>query len=170
MDKKSFSYQSVMQIGTSILTAIALLLIGFGVIADDRAPADPAPVSSGGIEAVTGFDDLDVVDDLNVGDDLTFWPGDVYPLGSETNDLALFSGQATVTGTLAVEAATHGLTSITSAFCTLNSAPGTGAGDPALCHVIRSGTTVTLTVLQDDFSTGATAPATIDYALVGAPD
>lgn len=169
MDKKNFSYQSVMQIGTSILTAIALLLIGFGVIADDRAP-DPAPVSSGGIEAVTGFDDLDVAGDLDVGDDVTFWAGDVYPLGSETNDLALFASEAIVTGSLVITAATHGLTSIESALCALDSAIGNDAGDPAICYSIRNGTTITLTVLQDDLSTEASNPATIDYILVGAPD
>ena len=155
-------------IGAPILTAIAILLLAFSFFTSEPAADEPV-IIGGATEGVSNFDDLAVSGDLDVGDDLTFWAGNVYPLGSETNDLAVYAATATFSGTLDVGAATHGLTSIVAAFCTLGQTPGTGAGAPAHCWTSVSALTATLTVEQDDWTTNATSAAVVEYLLIGAP-
>ena len=145
----------VVQIFTALGTAVALILLAFGYISD--APAGDNEATARG---VTNFDSITLSDDLIVGGSVT--------IDGDTVD-GLYAASTTVTGTLAVAAATHGLSAVTAAGCSLGESPGTGAGDGALCWVGVSGTTATITVEQDDWTTNATAGTVINYWIVGTP-
>lgn len=174
------------------LTAVAAAVVAIvGVIYSLQADF------SGGNEptarGVTNFDSLTLSDDLVVGDDTTltddatvggdltvtgaldvtgattFGSGSLYPLLINDSSEAIYAASGTITGTLVLTASTHGLASITAGFCTLGSTPATGAGDPALCWLGFSGTTFTVTVEQDDWTTNASVPATVNYAVIGTP-
>jgi hypothetical protein len=83
------------------------------------------------------------------------------------------SGQQLVTGTSLVTGtatASHGLTTVTFALCTLGEDPTGGAGDGAMCSVTVSANVVTLKVWQDDFVTAATETnVDVHWLAVGTP-
>ena len=93
--------------------------------------------------------------------------GGLYALGAAASGSELFCSTATFTGTSVITAATHGITTPAAVVATLTSAPGVDAGNPFMAHVIYSGSTITLTVVQDDTTAAATA-ATVDYCVFGA--
>jgi hypothetical protein len=152
--------ETVVQIFTAIGTAVALILLAFGYISP--AAGDNEAEARG----VTNFDSITLSEDLVVGDDVTI-TGALSVGGDDAE--AIYAASTTVTGTLAVAAATHGLSAITAAGCTLGATPSTSAGAPALCWVGVSGTTATITVEQDDWTTNATSPVTINYWIIGTP-
>jgi len=152
---------TVVQIFTAIGTAVALILLAFGYITDSGA-GDNQPEARG----VTNFDSITLSEDLVVGDDVTITGA--LSVGGDDVD-AIFAASTTVTGTLAVTSATHGLSAVTAAGCTLGATPSTASGGPALCWVGVSGTTATITVEQDDWTTNATSPVTINYWVIGTP-
>lgn len=138
---------------TAIGTVIALLLIGWSMVsgvADNPATA----------KGTTNFSDL-VVDSIVIDG--------IYPMLTDNASQAIYANSGIITGTLAVTAGTHGLTTINSAYCTLAESPGTEAGAGALCWVDVSGTTVTITVEQDDWTTNATVGIDVYYMIVGTP-
>lgn len=83
------------------------------------------------------------------------------------------AGQQLVTGTSLVTGtatASHGLTTVTFALCTLGQDPTAGAGDGALCTVTVSANVVTLKVWQDDFVTAASEQnVDVHWLVVGTP-
>lgn len=158
-EKPKLTTQGVIQIFTAIGTAVALILLAFGYI----SPADDNQAEARG---VTNFDSITLSEDLVVGDDVTI-AGDLS-VGGDTVE-ALYAASTTVTGTLAVTASTHSLSAITAAGCTLGATPSTASGGPALCWVGVSGTTATITVEQDDWTTNATSPVVINYWIIGTP-
>lgn len=158
-------------LAATVIGALALVLVAFGVLQPDTANQPEA-------RGVSNFDTLTaaVVNGttvnagaLDVTGSPTFGASNMYPLLTDTSSQGVYVGQTTFTGTLAVAAATHGLTSVTAAFCTLGQSPGTGAGAPALCWSGFTTTTVTFTVEQDDWTTNATSGAIVNYAIVGTP-
>lgn len=158
-EKPKLTTTAVVQIFTAIGTAVALVLLAFGFITEpDAAGGDNEATARG----TTNFDTIEA-DALIVGDD------SMYPLLSDDSSEAIYAASTTVTGTLAVAAGTHSLSAITAAGCTLGESPGTGAGDGALCWVGVSGTTATITVEQDDWTTDATEPTVINYWIIGTP-
>lgn len=157
---------------TTILAVLALWAIALSLLFGGLGLAAPnAPT----VRGVSNFDDITLADDLVVGDDadvggaLTFGANDLYPLGDTTDGQAVYAASSTVTGTLVITGSTHGLSSISSAQCTLNAPGGNSAGDPAVCNPIVSGTVVTVTIYQDDFATEATSGILTSYALIGSP-
>ncbi|MFZ1401125.1 MAG: hypothetical protein WAS33_29740 [Candidatus Promineifilaceae bacterium] len=144
----------VVQIFTAIGTAVALILLAFGLI------GEPAGDNEATARGVTNFDSITLSDDLVVGGSVT--------IDGDTVD-AIYADSATVTGTLAITASTHSLSAITAAGCSLGESPGTGAGDGALCWVGVSGTTATITVEQDDWTTNASSGTVINYWIIGTP-
>jgi hypothetical protein len=166
MKEKPTSSQ-IVQIFTAVGTAVALILLAFGLISGD--PATNQPEARG----VTNFDTVtaNVVNagSLDVTNSPTFGASNMYPLLTDTSSQGIYIGKTTFTGTLAVTAATHGLTAVTAAFCTLGQTPSTASGAPALCWSGYTTTTVTFTVEQDDWTTNATSGAIVNYAIVGTP-
>lgn len=154
-------------LAATVIGALALILVAFGVLQPDTAANQPEA------RGVSNFDTLtaDVVNAgaLDVTGSPTFGASNMYPLLTDTSSQGVYVGQTTFTGTLAVTAATHGLSAVTAAFCTLGQSPGTGAGAPALCWSGFTTTTVTFTVEQDDWTTNATSGAIVNYAIVGTP-
>lgn len=170
-EKPKLTYQGLIQIFTAIGTAVALVLLSLGYISDAGAPGDNEPTARG----VTNFDSLTLSDDLVVGDDATV-SGDLiiggsslYPLLINDSSEAIYVTQSTFTGTEVITTSTHGLSAITAAGCALGESPATGAGDGALCWVGWSGTTLTVTVEQDDWTTNATNSTIVDYWVAGTP-
>jgi len=157
-EKPKLTTSAVMQIFTAIGTAVALVLLAFGFITSDPAGGDNEATARG----TTNFDTIEA-DALIIGDD------SMYPLLSDDSSEAIYAASATITGTSAITASTHSLSAITAAGCTLGESPGTGAGDGALCWVGVSGTTATITVEQDDWTTDATAGTIINYWIIGTP-
>lgn len=155
-EKPKISYPAFIQAGSAVVTALALILALFGFIgpmaSDNQAEA----------RGVTNFDTVEV-DSLIVGG------SNMYPLLSDDSAEALYAASTTVTGTLAITASTHSLSAITAAGCTLGESPGTGSGDGALCWVGVSGTTATITVEQDDWTTNASNGTVINYWIIGTP-
>lgn len=141
-----------------LISAVALLLIGISFVLPS---GDNEPAAKG----TTNFSDL-VADSLTV-DSLTV-DGNTPVVGGTT--LGIYAAQVQVTGTLAIAAATHGLSAITSAVCSLaEDGPSTGAGEAALCWIGTSGTTVTITAEQDDWTTNATVMTPVNVIIVGTP-
>lgn len=159
-EKQKISYAAFIQAGSAVVTAIALILALFGFIGP--AAGDNEATARG----VTNFDSLTLSEDLVVGDDVTI-TGALSVGGDDVE--AIYAASTTVTGTLAVAAATHGLSAVTAAGCTLGATPSTASGGPALCWVGVSGTTATITVEQDDWTTNATSPVVINYWIIGTP-
>jgi hypothetical protein len=163
----------------SVVTAlalVALVFVGLSSIGKGEAPAiepPPAPPAAG----VSNFDSLTLSDDLNVGGDadvtgsITVGSSDLYPLGSATDGQAVYAASGLITQTLVVTESAHALSTITSAFCQLNQAPSAAATSAAYCVPIVSGTTVTVTLYQDDFVTavGASDSAQTSYEIIGTP-
>jgi len=90
-----------------------------------------------------------------------------YPLGYASSGQQLVYGTASITGTAE---ASHGLTTVTFALCTLGEDPTAGAGEAAMCTVAVSGNTVTVKVWQDDFVTEATeTEVDVHWLVVGTP-
>lgn len=168
MTKKQF-----FEIATSVITAVALILIAFGVLAPDDSAVivDNEPTARG----VSNFDDITLSGSLNVGGALdvtgasTFGSSNMYPLLTDSASQGIYVGQSTITGTATIAAGTHSLSAVTAAFCTLGQSPATGAGAPALCWTSFTTTTVTITVEQDDWTSNATSGAIVNYAIVGTP-
>lgn len=154
---------TVVQIFTAIGTAVALVLLAFGFITDSGPAAGSNQAEARG---VTNFDSITLSEDLVVGDDVTI-TGDLV-VGGDTVE-AIYAASTTVTGTLAITGSTHSLSAITAAGCTLGESPGTGSGDGALCWVGVSGTTATITVEQDDWTTNASNGTVINYWIIGTP-
>lgn len=154
-------------LAATVIGALALVLVAFGVLQPDTAANQPEA------RGVTNFDTVtaDVVNAgaLDVTGSPTLGASNMYPLLTDTASQGVYVGQTTFTGTLAVTAASHGLSAVTAAFCTLGQTPGTGAGAPALCWSGFTTTTVTFTVEQDDWTTNATSGAIVNYAIVGTP-
>lgn len=153
-EKPKITYEGVISIFTAIGTAIALILLSLGYIS---APAGDNEATARG---VTNFDSLTLSDDLVVGGSVT--------IGGDTVD-AIYATQSTFTGTEVITSSTHGLTAITAAGCSLGESPATGSGDGALCWVGWSGTTLTVTVEQDDWTTNAANSTIVDYWVIGTP-
>ena len=154
-EKQKIDYSAFITAASAVVTAVALVLALLGVIGS--APAGDNEATARG---VTNFDSITLSDDLIVGGSVT--------IDGDTVD-GLYAASTTVTGTLAVAAATHGLSAVTAAGCSLGESPGTGAGDGALCWVGVSGTAATITVEQDDWTTNATAGTVINYWIIGTP-
>jgi hypothetical protein len=160
----------VQRIALPLATAVALILALLGFLEMDMVEGND-PTARG----VTNFDSITLAEDLSVGDDATITgdlivgSGSLYPLLIDDSSEAIYAGSSTITGTEAITTASHGLSSITAAGCSLGESPGTGAGDAALCWVGVSGSTVTVTVEQDDWTTDATAGASIYYWIIGTP-
>lgn len=180
---RSATTERVIQIFTAIGTAVALILLSFGYISGTPAASDNEATARG----VTNFDSLTLSEDLVVGDDATvsgdlavtgaldvtgaptFGSGSLYPLLIDDSSEAIYFTQSTFTGTEVITTSTHGLSAITAAGCTLGESPATGAGDGALCWVGWSGTTLTVTVEQDDWTTDAANSTIVDYWVAGTP-
>jgi len=107
-----------------------------------------------------------LTDNVDITGTLQYGPGNLYPVGYATSGYAMHCAEVTITGTLVITEATHGLSSLTAILESLSSQPGATAGDPFIAYSIHAGTTVTITVAQDD-GTDATDPAVIDYCMVG---
>lgn len=103
---------------------------------------------------------------LDVQDGATFGVGGLYPALAAEIGMEVFCASETITGTLAITTATHGVTTPTIAIAQLGSAPGATAGDAFLAYAVRVGSTITLTTVQDD-ATVATTTATVDYCVIG---
>jgi hypothetical protein len=118
----------VVQIFTAIGTAVALILLAFGYISP--AAGDNEAEARG----VTNFDSITLSEDLVVGDDVTITGA--LSVGGDDMD-AIYAASTTVTGTLAVTSATHGLSAITAAGCTLgrNTQHRLGRARPVLGRV-----------------------------------
>ncbi len=159
-DKPKISYTAFIQAASAVVTAVALILALIGVIGP--AAGDNEAEARG----VTNFDSITLSEDLVVGDDVTI--AGALSVGGDDMD-AIYAASTTVTGTLAVTSATHGLSAITAAGCTLGATPSTASGAPALCWVGVSGTTATITVEQDDWTTNATSSVIINYWIIGTP-
>lgn len=110
--------------------------------------------------------DLTIADNVDVTGTLQYGSGNLYPLGYATSGYEVYCSEATVTGTLVITSATHGITTPSTVLESMASAPGATAGDPFMPYSIWSGSTVTLTVAQDD-GTNATSGATVDYCIIG---
>lgn len=148
---KKLTGSKIVDIFTAIGTAIALILLALGYATSDEGPT---------AKGTTNFTDL-AVDSITVDGN--------SPVVGDTS-LAIYGARVEVTGTLAIPAATHGLSAITSAVCTLvDDGPSTGAGEAALCWIGTSGTTVTITAEQDDWTTNATVMTPIDVIIIGTP-
>lgn len=148
---KKLTGSQIVEIFTAIGTAIALILLAFGYATSNEAPT---------AKGTTNFSDL-AVDSLTID-------GNSPVVGGTT--LGIYAAQVQVTGTLAIAAGTHGLSAITSAVCSLaEDGPSTGAGEAALCWIGTSGTTVTITTEQDDWTTNATAMTPVNVIIVGTP-
>lgn len=148
-DKKT---QTLLMIITG-LVAVALLLIAVAMLL-------PSGGNEPAAKGTTNFSNL-AVDSLTIDGN--------YPVVGDTS-LGIYGARVEVTGTLAIPAATHGLSAITSAVCTLvDDGPSTGAGEAALCWIGTSGTTVTITAEQDDWTTNATVMTPIDVIIIGTP-
>lgn len=162
MTKKQF-----FEIASSVITAVALILIAFGVLTPDESAVivDNEPTARG----VSNFDDITLSGSLDVDGSMTLGSSNMYPLLTDTASQGIYVGQSTITGTATIAAGTHSLSAVTAAFCTLGQSPGTGAGAPALCWTSFTTTTVTITVEQDDWTSNATSGAVINYAIVGTP-
>lgn len=146
------------------MAALIILIMCLGLL--------PACTRSGGSqpEAMTNFDDL-TVDDLTVGDDLTVTgsinlPDSLFPLGIDTDNQAAVAVSQDVTGS---ETVTHGLTTVTWALCSLAEAPGTGAGDGAICTVDVAANVVTAKVWQDDMSAATEVDVAVNLLIIGTP-
>jgi hypothetical protein len=159
-EKPKISYTAFIQAASAVVTAVALILALIGVIGP--AAGDNEAEARG----VTNFDSITLSEDLVVGDDVTI--AGALSVGGDDMD-AIYAASTTVTGTLAVTSATHGLSAITAAGCTLGATPSTASGAPALCWVGVSGTTATITVEQDDWTTNATSSVIINYWIIGTP-
>jgi hypothetical protein len=174
MSNGKITYERIMQAIQALAVAAVSLAVIFGWVA---APAGNEPTARG----VTNFDSLTLSDDLVVGDDATitgdldvtgaanYGADNLYSLLINDSSEQIYVGRSTFTGTLAITTTTHGLSAITAAFCTLAETPATGAGDGALCWVGVSGTTATITVEQDDWTTNAGNSTAVHYAIVGNP-
>lgn len=161
-----------------LLVVAAIVVAGFLGI---NYPIPPPPAEPDAIQALgtshftnVQAEDITATDDLFVTDDATITgtvnlANSLYPLGTATDGQAIYASSATITGTSAITTSTHGLSTVTAAVCDINAAPGTGAGDPAFCVPVVSGTTVTITVKQDDWTTDATSGAVTSYAIIGSP-
>lgn len=172
---KKIEYGELTQALSAVVTAVALILLMFGVVAPDQNPNDATA------RGITHFDSLTLENDLVVGDDATV-TGDLavtgattvgtstmYPLLTDTASQGVYTASSTITGTLTITASTHSLSALTAAFCTLGETPATGAGAGALCWASVSGTTAVVTVEQDDWTTNATVGHVVHYSLVGTP-
>jgi hypothetical protein len=118
-------------------------------------------------EDLTATDDLVVTDDADIGGSLTVGTGNLYPLGIATDGYGIYCNQSTFTGTQVITTASHGLTTPAVVLTSLASAPDDDAGDPFIAYAVWSGSTVTLTVAQDD-GTNAASAAVVDYCMLGA--
>lgn len=137
-----------------ILSLVALIIsITLGVsypLPMQRAPqAEPTGTSpdEGVVELGTTH-----FSGLAVSGPVTFSTGN-YPLEFASDAYQAVYGTTDVTGT---GTASHGLTTVTFALCTLDEDPTSGAGDGAMCTAAVSANVVTLKVWQDDFITAAT--------------
>lgn len=145
---------------------VLALVLAVGMVLGLTLLADPL-VEQG----VTNFDSITLSDDLIVGDDLTvsgsaqFGTSSLYPLGFASDGNQIVYGSDTVTTTAT---ASHGLTTVTWALCSLGEDAGTGAGAAATCTVTVSGNTVTLSTFQDDAVT-STVGAVVNWLVIGAP-
>lgn len=101
--------------------------------------------------------------DVQSGATATF--ADLYPLGYATTGSQLVYGTDTITTT---GTASHGLSTVTWALCSLAEDPGTGAGDAAHCSVSVAANTVTIKTWQDDIAT-ATVGASVNWLVIGTP-
>ena len=146
---EKLSKQQFVQIATSIVGALALVLVAVGVLSDGAANQPTA-------RGTTNFDTVSV-DSLVVDSQ--------YPLESATEGQTIFVGSGSITQTVPA----HGLSTVTAAACDLSVAPSTGAGAPAFCVPLISGSTVTITLYQDDWTTAATSAAQASYIIVGSP-
>lgn len=169
MENKLTKAQFV-HLATSVIGAIALLLVAFGVLTPDAAaPADEATArGTTNMDTLVLSEDLTVTDDLDIGGDVNFGSSNLVPVAA-TSGLEAYFATATFTGTKVITTSAHGLTAVTAAVCTLGETPATGSGDGALCWVGISGTTVTFTVEQDDWTTNAANSTKVYYAVVGTP-
>ena len=90
-----------------------------------------------------------------------------YPLEYTSSGKELVWGVGSITGT---GTASHGLTTVTFAVCTLGEDPTSGSGDAAMCTASVSGNVVTLKTWQDDFVTAATeGTVVVHWLVVGTP-
>lgn len=167
------SREKIVGIATNIIGAIALVLVAFGVLTDGTANQPSARGTSNfdivSAEQLTSTDDLTVTDDADIGGSINIGTSNLYPLLNATDGQAVYAATATITGTSAIAAGTHGFSTIIGAVCDINAAPGVTAGDPAFCVPVVSGTTVTITVKQDDWTTNATSGVSTSYVIIGTP-
>lgn len=179
MSDKKITYERLAEAVKAVGIAVIAVALAFGLVsAPTETPADDNQPTARG---VTNFDSLTLSDDLVVGGDssvtgaldvdgaVTFGSGALYPLLINDSSEGIYAASALVTGTAVLNTSNHGFSSVTAAFCTLGSTPGTGAGAPALCWASVSGVTVTITVEQDDWTTNATVSGTVNYAVLGTP-
>jgi len=90
------------------------------------------------------------------------YSGGLSPLAYGTAGKTLVVGSNTITGTLAVS---HGLsTAIAGAGCSMNADPAAAA---ALCSVTYTGTTVTVKVWKNDFTTAGDVGALVNWWVLG---
>lgn len=177
MNKNKITFDRVVSIFSALGTAVALILLSLGYISGAPVADGNEPTARG----VTNFDSLTLSEDLVVGDDASV-TGDLavtgdYTFGSsglnalliDDSSEAIYLTQSTFTGTEVITTSTHGLSAITAAGCALGESPATGAGDGALCWVGWSGTTLTVTVEQDDWTTDAANSTIVDYWVAGTP-
>lgn len=152
---------------TGAFTVGGLLSANGGIAVDSTAftVADTSgnTVINGTLQ-VTGTSTL--VGNTDVAGTLQFGSDNLYGIGFATANYQIVCGTATVTGTNQSIAAT-GLTTVTHAIVTMDTDPGTGAGDPFLVTVdTPSGGNVVVDVWQDDVS-AATSGAALYYCAIG---
>jgi hypothetical protein len=118
--------------------------------------------NSGGSDVVTVAN----TGNTDIAGTLQYGANNLYPVGFASSGQQAVYGTSTFTTTAT---ATHGLTTVTFALCTLAEDPEVGAGDAALCSVAVSGNTVTLKLWQDDFSAATEASVVVNWLVIGAP-
>ena len=173
----------------AIFTAGVAVLLSTVMLATIMIPAVLQPVALDPLEEIssqaikpTQFREIYVAHTAMVGGQLTALSNvsvagtlsadsyeigsDRYAVGAGSDGLALYCASETVTGTHVITTSTHGMTDVAAVVTALAGAPGAAAGNPFLAHAIYSGTTITLTVVQDD-ATAATDPATVDFCVIG---
>lgn len=112
----------------------------------------------GGTFAVTGNTDL--------AGTVAFGSDNLYPLGVASSGYIGYFGSAAAVTTTAITSATHGMTTVTGAMCSLGGGPSAVAGAAFACEPTVSGTTVTFALYQDD-ATAATITDTLYYVIIG---
>ena len=134
-DEKKKKYLKILGWALVVLAIIIADLAGVRLpVGIDDAP--PPPIYDAVLEDDTTFTSLAIA----TGGDLKLASTN-YPLEYGSSGYEAVYGTTDITGT---GTASHGLTTVTFALCTLGEDPTAGAGDGAMCTLTVSGNVITL--------------------------